>query len=401
MLKGIDPDEALKLVLEHSSTLGTVFRPPAEALGFVLAEDVEADRDYPPFNRAMMDGFAVVTADAGKKARISGEVAAGQTSTCNVSKGSCVRIMTGAPCPEGTEAVIEKEKVEEADGEVRLPAEFSSGRNIAPQGSEAPKGTVILKSGDLLTPIGVGVTAAVGRYDAVEVYRFPRVSVVVTGSELTSKSNTPGPAQIRDSNGPMLRALLANALPRVENLFWRSKDTCEELVECLEEATEHAGDVVVLTGGVSAGKYDCVPEAIEQIGAEIVFHKVKQKPGKPLLFARKGKQLFFGLPGNPLAVHMCFHRYVVPAIRKMAGGNPLALNGRGRLAAEIQSNHNRYLFCPARVEEKGGETEVTPLRGEGSADIFATHAANAFVRLSPGPNDLKAGAEVSFEWIGA
>ncbi len=302
----ITPDEALDLVIRTAAPLPPKAVHLDEALGLVLAEDIHADGDYPPFPRSMMDGFAVRLADAGKRVPVVGEVPAGSVWEGEVAAGQCVEILTGAPCPCGAEAVVPKEHVERHENFVVLPSPIRPGQNIAPQGSDCRRGQRVLAAGQIVTSMAIATIASFGRA-SVRATPRPTLALITTGAELAGPEQPLRPGQIRNSNGPMLRAMardLGLSAPRA----WHAADRLEATVQALQEAAD--ADIVVLSGGVSVGTYDFVPQALARIGAETLFHGVKQKPGKPLLFARKGPRLFFGLPGNPLSCHFVFHRYV-------------------------------------------------------------------------------------------
>jgi molybdopterin molybdotransferase len=342
----------------------------------------------------MMDGYVVRLADAGKTVPVTGELAAGQVSHAPLRDGSALEIMTGAPCPPGTEAVVPKEESERTGQQVQLPSDIAPGQHIASMGGECAEGAEVLKEGACITPLAIAVLATFG-IETVQVFPPPAVAVITTGNELVEPGQAPGRAQIRDTNGPMLAALARSS--GIETLtVLHAGDTLEALSAVLEQ-TEHA-DIVMFAGGVSAGKYDLVPKALEAHGATIVLHKVTQKPGKPLLFATKGPRLFFGLPGNPLSCHVCFHRYVAAAIRKMTGCVPTAPQDGGRLTDAITVTGSRTVFQLARVEPGHEGWQVTPLLGKGSADVFAPATANALVRLEPAVGEYPAGATVGFEW---
>ncbi len=397
MLKLIDPDQALELVLGHALPARVKILPVPEAHGLSLAEEIFADRDYPPFSRAMMDGYAVTAADAGKTVELVGEVAAGQETRFQVSSGRCVSIMTGAACPEGTEAVVKIEDTQLERQRVTLPASITMGQHIAPKGSECARGATALVQGGSLTPLSISVLAAVGRQE-VKVLAPPAVAIITTGNELARGGAELRRVQIRDTNGPMLAALARQAGVRAVELA-RAEDTPESLAAALGLTKDV--DLVLITGGVSAGKYDLVPGALAQHGAELIFHKVTQKPGKPLLFGKRDRQLIFGLPGNPLSCHFCWHRYVRPAARQMMGLPPEVVQETGTLESALQVRCTRTLFTLAHVSRRSGRWGVAPRIGQGSADIFSGAIANAFIRLEPGEHKLERGTTVAFQRMGA
>lgn len=395
----IGPDEALRLVLQTAPRSPSRKVPLAEACGLQLAEPIAADRDYPPFHRAMMDGYAVRTADAGRTVDVVGEVAAGSAVEVRVVPGQCLEIMTGAPCPPGTEAVVQKEHVRRRGNLATLPRNISSGQHIAPQGSECPSGRLVLQPGETITPLAIAVAASFGA-GSVQIIPRPSLAVITTGGELVPLAEDPGPGQIRDSNGPMLVAMACDmGIERPAHLH--AEDRVEAILYTLGQVADR--DLVLLTGGVSVGTYDLVPEALERFGAQRVFHRVSQKPGKPLLLARKDRQLFFGLPGNPLAGHFCFQRYVAAAIRQMEGKLPLPEPIRGQLAAAVRPKSSRTYFVTARAEPAEGTPPawlIHPLPAASSADVFASCQANCYAEVPPGNQEIPPGEVLSFTWIG-
>lgn len=394
----IGPDEALRMVQCETPEGRPRSVPLAGACGRLLAEPVTADRDYPPFPRSLMDGYAVRTADAGKKVYIVGRVAAGQVLAARVPEGGAAEIMTGAPCPPGTEAVVPKEEIRREDGCVVLPETIRPGQFIASQGSECAARSIALRPGEAITPLAIAVMASFGR-EVVRVLPRPTMAIITTGAELVPPGEQPQMGQIRDSNGPMLAAMAADlGLERPSRLH--AEDRIEAILKALKNFADRS--IVLLTGGVSVGDFDLVPHALMSYGAEIVFHKVRQKPGKPLLFARKDSQLLFGLPGNPLSCHLCFHRYVAAAVRKLEG-KPIANEPlTGRLTAPIGPRGSRphFLTAQAKREDATGEWLVAPLPGASSADIFTACKANCYAEIPAGSQETTAGERVPFTWIG-
>lgn len=388
----IVPAEALAHVLEAASPLNPVHLPLLETLGRVIAEDIAADRDYPPFDRAMMDGYAVRVADAGKTVEVAGEIAAGQGSDVNLAEGTAISIMTGAPCPEGAEAVVQKELVTVAGSRVTLPAEIAPGKNIAACGSECVGGTVAIARGSVVAPLHIALLATFG-CDGASVVPAATVHVVVTGRELAGAGAPPGDAQIRNSNAPMLQAFVTATGARCVSAV-HAVDETDAIAQALDAGRE--ADCIITTGGVSAGNYDLVPEAIERYGGEIVFHGVEQRPGKPMLFARRGEQLIFGLSGNPMACLVGFNRYAMPALRKLMGMSPPSPTFSGELTAPLsgRGTFTYYATGRARAAERGWE--VAPISGKGSADMYSTADANALIHVPPGA-DLRAGDAVTFQ----
>ncbi|MFH2002493.1 MAG: molybdopterin molybdotransferase MoeA [Planctomycetota bacterium] len=393
----MEPDEALALVLENTSVESSMELPLAQAAGKILALPVTADRDYPPFDRAMMDGVAVRTSDAGKAVEIIGEVAAGQASEIELLPGTCVEIMTGAVCPRGTEAVVQKELISRSGSWVTLPAPIAEGKNISLRGSDCASRSITLQPGDTLTPLAIGMMASFG-YTHASVLPNPRLAVISTGREVIAPDAKPGPCQIRDANGPLLLAMASQLSSLTDTMYELAGDTETSISAALERV--ESCNLILLTGGVSAGKYDIVPDCLKSYGAKILFHKVRQKPGKPLLFATRGRQLIFGLPGNPLAAHLCFHRYVAAALRKMTGNPPHPVGLTGELTGPLvpKGLRDRFDLVHAALGRNGWK--VTPGKTVSSADLFNASQANAYVRVPAGSEKIPAGQSVEFFIIG-
>jgi molybdopterin molybdotransferase len=391
MLTMIGAADALGLVLQHARPSEPSSLSP-EA-GLVLARAVLADRDYPPFDRATMDGYAVRVAHAGKTVAVRGEARPGVVSFSGPDDDECMEIMTGAPCPPGTEAVVMNEEVRRDGGHATFPSGVVVGQNIVRAGAECRRGAAVLPEGASLTPLALGLLATVGE-SRVLARTLPSLALLVTGDEVVHGGGRPGDVEIRDSNGPTLAAMARAArFPSPTHVSVR--DTPDAIAVALETSS---ADVVVLTGGVSAGNYDLVPAALAAHGATIVFHKVRQQPGKPLLFAVKGSRLFFGLPGTPLGCHLGFHRYVLPAMRALAA-LPAPREERGRLVASWSTRSDRQQFLLARAERGEGAWDLTLSYPKGSSDLFTAWGANAYVSIPEGIRALATGAAVSFEWL--
>jgi molybdopterin molybdotransferase len=385
----IGPDDALAMILGAMHPLDPIELPAEDCLGLVLAADIAATADLPPFDRAMMDGWAVRLQDAGGEVAILDEIAAGDgADRPPVATGCAHPIMTGAPVPPGAEAVVPCEQAERSGQRVRLPERIKAGANIVPRGAECRAGSPWAQGGGRITALTLAAAIGVGALRLPVVPR-PRVTIIATGAEL---SDDPGAGCIRDSNGPMLAALLAEAGFSTKRL--RAGDDGAGIADAV--AGSH-GDAVVLTGGVSAGTHDEVPQALHRLGAETILRAVAQKPGKPLLVARIGAKPVFALPGNPLAAHLCCCRYVIPALRRLAGRDGAAATGAGILAVALPAGGDRTWFVPALVVDRA----VTPLLPRSSADLVAPHRANAYLRVDPGAPAQPVGAAVGYVRIGA
>ena len=375
-------EQALEIVLRETPALPAEEVPLEEALGRVLAHDVAADRDLPGFDRAAMDGYALRAADvrhAPAALEVVGEVRAGEWPTLAVGTGQAVRIMTGAPLPQGATAVQQVEKTRPLDEfRVTLLAAVAEGQNVAPRGSEVRAGDVVLARGRVVDPAAIGVLATAG-CARVGVARRPVVAVLVTGDEIVDVAAMPGPAQIRNSNGPAVAAQARLAGARVE-LLGVAPDRQQAIEEALRGGL--AADVLIVSGGVSAGEYDLVEPALLELGATLLFTKVQVKPGAPLVFGRRGATLVFGLPGNPVSAQVCFELFVRPALLKLQGAHVLSRpRVEAQLAGRVANRSGRKSHTPARVRFEDGRLVARPLRSAGSGDLVAHARANALVVL--------------------
>ena len=373
-------ERALEIVLAEATALPDEEVALEAALTRVLAEDVPSDTDLPPFDRAAMDGYAVRSADvaaAPAVLEVIGEVRAGQWPDLTVGRGQAVHNMTGAPVPPGADAVQPVEKTQPLDEfRVTMHAPVAEGANVAPRGSEARAGETILARGRVIDAAAVAVLASAGKA-RVRVARRPLVAILVTGDEIVDVSAVPGPGQIRNSNGPSVAAQARLAGAEVK-LLGVAPDRREAL-----EAALRAGlpaDVLVVSGGVSAGDYDLVEPALLELGAVFSFTRVAVRPGAPLVFGRLEETLVFGLPGNPVSAQVTFDIFVRPALLKMQGAGVLE---RPRVRVElldgIKNRSGRKSFVPARVRFEGGRLVARTVRSMGSGDLAAHARANALV----------------------
>ncbi len=395
----IPPQRALEIVLAGVRPLKPSRRPLARTLGCCLAEDVCADRDMPATDRSAMDGFAVRSADLAalpRTLRLIGEVAAGSGARPRVRPGACARVLTGASVPPGADTVVMVEKTTEDDGRVTFLEPTEPRANIRYRGEEAPKGTVLIDRGTVLGPVQIGLCAAVGKADP-KVHPRPRVAVLCTGEELRDAGSRVRPYQLRDSNGPALVAALAAA--GFDGASCRLVgDSVKAIAAALKRAAARR-EVVIVTGGVSVGKYDYVPAALEAVGAKVRFHGVQMKPGAPQLYATlPGGRHIFGLPGNPLSVLTGLHEFTLPALRRLSGVAPgrCRPSMRIRLAAPAYSRGKRTRYVLARLIWDGSAPEAVPLKSRGSADLAAAGAADGAVLVPPGVREIPAGEVVEF-----
>jgi molybdopterin molybdotransferase len=394
-------DEALKLVLEYAKPLPAVATQMEEALGSVLAETIVSDVDSPPHDKSIVDGYAVIAADITEGAAeltVIEEVTAGAVPTKAVERGTATRIMTGAPVPRGADAVVMIEQTELRGSRVRINGvAMRSGQNIVRRASSLARGQTVLQPGKLVRPIEMGLLAEVGQATASMIPQ-PTVGVLVTGNELVGPSVVPGPGQIRNSNTYLLQGLVQQAGGRVSDLGI-ARDEAAELSRDI-----HAGlsrDVLILSGGVSAGVLDLVPKVLTDLGVTEVFHKVNLKPGKPMWFGHKrhgegDSGLVFGLPGNPVSSLVCFELFVRPAIQKMRGLTPTGLKrAAARLSCDHQQRGDRPTYWPAVIESE----RVTPLTWKGSGDLRTLADANCLAFFPAGERVFGEGEQVEVLWL--
>jgi molybdenum cofactor synthesis domain-containing protein len=397
----IPVEEAIRIVLEKAAPLPVEGVALADALGRVLAEDVAADSDLPPFDRAQMDGYAVRSEDLREtpaRLRVAGESAAGKGWRGTLRAGEAVRIMTGAPMPSGADSVQQVEVTRESeDGEyVTVERATEPGQFYVPRASEIASGERVLTAGEEINAARAAVLAAFGRA-RVNVRRRPRAAVLATGTELVRVEETPGEDQIRDSNTYSLAAYARLAGAEVERLPLAGDDPALLRRE-IEEAAARA-DVLVLSGGVSMGRYDFTKDALRALGAEVFFERVALRPGKPTVFARlRGAHdtLVFGLPGNPVSVSVTFNLFARTALRAMQGANdPAPTEETALLARAAKGTNERTSYLPARLSTDGeGRQLAEVLKWGGSSDFVAFARATALVRLDAGVKTVEAGSVV-------
>ena len=350
--------------------------------GRVLAEDIRADRDYPPFHRSMRDGFAVRAADIPGRLTVIGEVRAGDTFSGVVGRGEAVEIMTGAPMPEGADAVVMVEHWGTDDRTV------VRGENVAPRGSEAPADSVVLPAGTRLNYASIACLASVG-HASVAVFVQPRVAILSTGDEIVEVGDTPAADQIRNSNAWSLAVQVerAGGIPVILPV---ARDTKDETRALIEQALDC--DLLLLSGGVSAGKYDVVEPVLADLGASFFFDRVLIQPGQPLVFGQAQGKFFFGLPGNPASTMVTFELFARAAIGLLSGATdtdlPLAV---AQLTQPFSHRPGITRLLPAELRG----AEVTPVAWKGSGDIQSLCRANVYLVADPDKAEYAAGEVIS------
>ena len=368
--------EAIQLITNNVKSSATIKRSPISgALNCVLVEDVFSPISMPPFRQSAMDGYAICSHD-NMEYTVVGEVAAGSGSYPHLNPGEAVRIFTGAPVPDTADRVVIQEKVQRQDNSILLEEPFRLGANIRPVGEQLYKGDTVMAAGMRITPAGIGLLAGVG-VSEVAVATKPRGAIVVTGDELKAAGESLEHGQIYESNGAMLAAVLSDKGYKDSEVL-KAEDDLVVLTNTLQRALSGA-DVVLVSGGISVGDYDFVKTALNDLGVEQVFYKVKQKPGKPLLFGKKEQKLVFALPGNPASALSCFYVYVLLALRLWEGDKQASTRFQ---FAKIESNYHkkgdRAQFLKAKT---GIDNTVAILDGQASAMLQSFAAADALVFL--------------------
>ena len=379
---------------EIASTPATESTSLGAALGRVLAEDIRSDRDYPPFNRSARDGFAVRgsdVADPPVRLKVLGQTRAGELSRFRIESGETVEIMTGAPGPAGADAVVMWEYSTREGEHVTLESGVPAGKNLILRGSDAEAGSVILKDGKTLEYPEIALLAATG-HSEVEVYRRPQVAILSTGDEVVEVTEKPESFQIRNSNAHALamqvrrRGGEARILPIAPDEINRTRELVEQGLEA---------DMLLLSGGVSMGKYDFVKRVLRDLGAEFYFTQVLIQPGKPLVFGQVAGTPVFGLPGNPISTMVTFEVFARLALDRLTGrsDSPLPFFA-ARLGSDFKHKPVLTRFLPARLAGDYGEATVNPVKWQGSGDLVAFAKANCFLVASTDRASWAAG-----DWI--
>jgi molybdopterin molybdotransferase len=382
-----------KIVMSQAKDYGAELVPFEQTLGRVLAEDIFADRDLPPCNRVTVDGIAIRFAALANDVctfRIAGTIAAGDQPIEITTDNECVEIMTGAALPASADTVVRYEDVAIKDGIATvLIKDIRQGQNIHPKGKDKKQGDIVLKKDRLVDATIISMAASVGKAELL-VKKLPRVVIISTGDELVSVTTQPTPYQVRSSNSHTVRAVLQQYCIQAHTLHLPDEPqvTNEKLNECL------AGyDVIVLSGGVSMGKFDYVPRALSELGVDQLFHKVQQRPGKPFWFGvHKAGAIIFAFPGNPVSTFMCLHRYLIPWLEAC-----MALPAKGHQYAILERD---VIFAPSlqyfiqvklNVNDQA-QLIATPIEGNGSGDFANLTDSDAFMELPLEESNFKSGS---------
>ena len=383
----ISVTEAKKIISENISSLEPVILPLQESASLILAEDVYASTDIPAFPQSSMDGYAFSFSGwkQYKKLKIAGEVAAGSNETFTLASENAVRIFTGAAVPRGADTVVMQEKVQIENGELKIKDEsLKEGNSVRPKGSEIKTGALALEKERILSPAAIGFLAGIGITD-VKVFPNPSISIIITGNELQQPGQPLQHGQVYESNSFALKTALKQLhINKIQILY--ATDKPEIVTDTLQKALQQS-DVVLLTGGISVGDYDFVLQAATKCGVEKLFHKVKQRPGKPLYFGKRENKLVFGLPGNPSSVLTCFYQYVLTALEKLSKRKIGLQTLQAPLAKAFQKNAGLTHFLKGFYE---GKTAM-PLDAQESYRLSSFAKSNCLIQIDEDITSLKEG----------
>jgi molybdopterin molybdotransferase len=386
----ISVKEAKRIISENVSSLKPVILSLQESAGLILVEDVYASMDIPAFPQSSMDGYAFSFEGwkKHKKLKIAGEVAAGNNKTFTIEPENTVRIFTGAAVPEGADTVIMQEKVKIENGELKIEDEaLQQGTSVRSKGSEIKAGELALGKESVLSPAAIGFLAGIGITE-VKVYPNPSITIIITGNELQQPGEPLQHGQVYESNSFALNAVLKQL--HINNLkILYATDKPEVVTNTLKKALEQA-NVVLLTGGISVGDYDFVLRATSECGVEKLFHKIKQRPGKPLYFGKKERKLVFGLPGNPSSVLTCFYQYVIPSLEKLSKRKI----GLSTLKVPLEKSFKKAAGLTHFLKGFYNGKTAVPLDAQESYRLSTFAKANCLIQVDEDTTSLKEGESV-------
>ena len=402
-MSSIKVDEARKIILEKIDVQGTEKVPISEALDRILSEDIVARRNNPPMDNSAMDGYALIANDIQSATPetpvtldIIEDLAAGYSPEMVVKPGQAVRIMTGAPIPEGADAVIMQEDTERDGDRVQVKDKAEIRENIRDAGEDVCEGETVIKKGADILPAHIGMMAVVGR-SSVLVGRRPSVAILSTGDEIMDLDDPLSGPCIYNSNGYMLAAQIKSA-GGIPSYLGIARDNEEDLMEKFKWALQC--DMVVSSGGVSVGDYDLVKTSLKKMGQEMLFWKVAMKPGKPLAFGQIGEVPVFGLPGNPVSSFVSFEQFARPSIRKMMGATELTHKTvQARLTRTLHKKAGRLHFLSAVVQWENGSCTVTPAQEQGSGILKSTVKANGLLIFPLESTEITKGEQVTVQML--
>ncbi len=385
--------EAEKIIMDHRFVPKIESITLAQSNGRILAEEVRADRDFPPFDRATMDGIAIAFErfENGQRDFLIERIqAAGQIQQTLIDKKNCIEIMTGASLPIGTDTVIPYETVTIENNTAKILSGVSKKGSVHQRGSDVKQHEIVLSTGLKISPAEIALLASVGKSE-VKVYKKPIAAIISTGDELVDVDQSPLPHQIRKSNSYALVAALEEIGCKA-NLFHLADDKAE-LEEKLKSILE-THELIILSGGVSKGKFDFVPRVLESLGVKKLFHQVSQRPGKPMWFGHTQKNIVFALPGNPVSTFMCFYRYVKPWLLKSLGSE--IKDQSAILATDFSFTPALTYFLQVKIKNENGKLMACPIVGGGSGDFANLKDVDGFLELSLMQNEFTHGSVLPF-----
>ena len=381
-------EEALNIVMNSAIRLEEESVPLLEASGRVLYRDIQSDIDMPPFNKSAMDGYACRSEDIDSPLKVIETIPAGYTPQKTVGEGECSKIMTGSIVPKGADCVIMIEHTETKD-DLLIVNKKNSDQNICYKAEDVKIGDTVLQKATLITPAEIAVLASVG-CDPVPVSKKPVLGIIATGSELVEPSQKPQSAQIRNSNSSQLYSQVEQA--RCKPIYVGIIEDSPQAIGAAIDQNISRVDIFLLSGGVSMGDFDYVPEVLLEKGFKLLFQKVAIKPGKPTVFGMKGNKFVFGMPGNPVSTFLIFEMLVKPFCYKLMGTNYSPTKVMATLVETIKrKKSDRLLLIPVVINNNG---EVTLVKYHGSAHIHALTKANGILQMPAGINEIKAGEGV-------
>jgi molybdopterin molybdotransferase len=378
-----------------SIILSNLFQPKTrkanlnECLGKILAEPIVADRDFPPFDRATMDGIGLAF-DSYQKGQVNFKIesiqAAGELRKKLNGNSGCIEIMTGAMLPEGTDTIIPYEQLEiNKEHATIVTKQVVKGQNIHFQGSDVKKDQLLLEAGTMISPAEIALLASIGK-TSMSVHSAPKFVIISTGNELVDIDQIPLPYQIRKSNSYALQAALAEL--GIDSALLHLADDQDQLKTEIKQALLDF-DILLLSGGVSKGKFDFVPSALESLGVHKLFHQVSQKPGKPMWVGKVGNKFVFALPGNPVSTFLCFHRYVKPWLLRCMGTKPIT--SKAILSKSFSFKGDLTYFLQVKLANVEGKLMAEPIIGGGSGDFVNLKEVDGFLELPRGKSEFEMG----------
>lgn len=389
-------EKATEIILNQHIDFGTELVSINTALGRTIAEPIVADRDFPPFDRVTMDGIAVdFTSIKGDKQvlKVEATQTAGEPQLTLQNKANCIEVMTGASLPVGTDTVIRYEDLTIENGFATISSKVKEKQNVHRKGEDHKKNGLLISENTLLRSPELAVAATVGNSHLL-VKKLPKVAIITSGDELVNVAETPLPHQIRHSNSYSIASLLQPY--GISATHFHIADNLEETKKQLQSALK-SFNVLILSGGVSMGKKDFIPDALAALGVEKLFHKLAQRPGKPFWFGKSGNKMIFALPGNPVSSFVCVRRFFIPWLRQNIGLQPMDFS-YAKLKEEITFKPDLTYFLQVKTTTDDNATQwATPVRGNGSGDFVNLSHANGFIELPQGTTIFKKG-EVHKAW---